>query len=326
MVASKQESQCQMILHFWKQGIRTAAEIHSLTKFPLKTIYRNLKKIEETGDVKHKGGSGRIKKITADASRAIGQYIRRNPTLSSVSIAEKLDDIGVNVSRSTVSRHLADLGYRNALPLSTPMLTSAHKQKRVEWAQKHKDDNWKNTLFSDETSFQLFRNTIKHWYKNARPIRPMPKDRSKIFAWGGFCVKGKTSLFCFRRIMDGKYYTEILEKHIPEIRSMLRDEWRLQQDNDPKHTSRVAQEFLNSNVPEVMDWPSNSPDLNPIENLWAIVKRNVEKRRPKNLSELESFLGEEWDNIPNSLLISLVDSMSRRCNEVIEKNGERISY
>ena len=322
MVASKQESQRQMILHFWKQGIRTAAEIHSLTKFPLKTIYRNLKKIEETGDVKHKGGSGCIKKITVDASRAIGQYIRRNPTLFSVSIAEKLDDIGVNVSRSTVSRHLADLGYRNALPLSTPMLTSAHKQKRVEWAQKHKDDNWKNTLFSDETSFQLFRNTIKHWYKNARPIRPMPKDRSKIFAWSGFCVKGKTSLFCFRRIMDGKYYTEILEKHIPEIRSMLRDEWRLQQDNDPKHTSRVAREFLNSNVPEVMDWPSNSPDLNPIENLWAIVKRNVEKCRPKNLSELESFLGEEWDNIPNSLLISLVDSMSRRCNEVIEKNGE----
>ncbi len=225
MVASKQESQRQMILHFWKQGIRTAAEIHSLTKFPLKTIYRNLKKIEETGDVKHKGGSGRIKKITADASRAIGQYIRRNPTLSSVFIAKKLHDIGVNVTRSTVSRHLADLGYRNALPLSTPMLTSAHKQKRVEWAQKHKDDNWKNTLFSDETSFQLFRNTIKHWYKNARPIRPMPKDRSKIFAWGGFCVKGKTSLFCFRRIMDGKYYTEILEKHIPEIRSMLRDEW-----------------------------------------------------------------------------------------------------
>ena len=75
-----------------------------------------------------------------------------------------------------------------------------------------------------------------------------------------------------------------------------------------------------------MDWPSNSPDLNPIEDLWAIVKRNVEKRRPKNLSELESFLGEEWDNIPNSLLISLVDSMSQRCNEVIEKNGERISY
>ncbi len=206
------------------------------------------------------------------------------------------------------------------------MLTLAHKQKRVEWAQKHKDDNWKKTLFSDETAFQLYRNTIKHWYKNTRLVRPMPKDRSKIFAWGGFCIKGTTSLFCFRRIMDGKFYVEILEKQLPEVRSMLRGRWRLQQDNDPKHTSRIAKEFLDNNVPEVMDWPSNSPDLNPIENLWAIVKRNVELRRPKNLSELEHFLGEEWGNIPNSLLINLVNSMSQHCKEVIEKNGERISY
>ena len=154
----------------------------------------------------------------------------------------------------------------------------------------------------------------------------MPKDRSKIFAWGGFCVKGKTSLFCFRRIMDGKFYTEILEKHIPEVRSMFRGNWRLQQDNDPKHTSRVAREFLDNNVPEVMDWPSNSPDLNPIENLWAIVKRNVELRQPKNLTELDRFLGEEWKNIPNSMLINLVNSMPQRCREIIEKNGERISY
>ena len=121
-----------MILHFWQQGIRTAAQIHSLTKFPLKTIYRNLKKIEETGDIKHKGGNGCIKKITTNASRAIGQYVRKNPTLSAGTIAKKLEDTDVNVSRSTVSRHLADLRYRNALPLSTPMLTSVHKQKRVE--------------------------------------------------------------------------------------------------------------------------------------------------------------------------------------------------
>lgn len=326
MTSSKQETQQQTILHFWREGVRTAAEIHSLTKIPLRTIYRNLKKIQDTGNVKRKIGSGRIKKITPNAARAVGQFIRRQPTISAGSVAAKLEDIGVNVSRSTVSRHLADLGYRNALPLATPMLTPVHKQKRVEWAQKHKDDNWKRTLFSDETAFQLFRNTIKHWYKNARPIRPMPKDRSKIFAWGGFCIKGTTSLFCFRRIMDGKFYTEILENHIPEVRSMFGNRWRLQQDNDPKHTSRIAKEFLDNNVPEVMDWPSNSPDLNPIENLWAIVKRNVELRRPKNLSELELFLGEEWEKIPNNLLINLVNSMPQRCREVIEKNGERISY
>jgi len=225
MTSSKQETQRQAILHFWRQGIRNAIEIQSLIKIPISTIRRNLKKIQDTGDIKHKGGNGCIKKITTNASRAIGQYIRRQPSISAGTVADKLKDIGVDVSRSTVSRHLVNLGYRNALPLCTPMLTPAHKQKRVEWAQKHKDDDWKKTLFSDETSFQLFRNTIRHWYKNARPIRPIPKDRNKIFAWGGFCIKGTTSLFCFRRIMDGKFYTEILERHLPEVCNLFRGNW-----------------------------------------------------------------------------------------------------
>lgn len=101
-------------------------------------------------------------------------------------------------------------------------------------------------------------------------------------------MQGKTSLFCFRQIMTGPYYVEILQQHLSEIQQMLGHVWRFQQDNDPKHTSRVASAFLRENMPEVIDWPSNSPDLNPIENLWSIVKRNVEKRQPKNLDDLRS--------------------------------------
>ena len=58
--------------------------------------------------------------------------------------------------------------------------------------------------------------------------------------------------------MDAKFYTEILETHLPEVRNMLRGNWRLQQDNDPKHTSRIVKEFLDKNVPEVMNWLSNT--------------------------------------------------------------------
>jgi len=87
---------------------------------------------------------------------------------------------------------------------------------------------------------------------------------------------------------------------------MLGHVWRFQQDNDPKHTSRVASEFLRENMPEVIDWPSNSPDLNPIENLWSIVKHNVEKRIPSNISELNQYLVEEWEKTPNSMLSSLI--------------------
>jgi hypothetical protein len=77
-------------------------------------------------------------------------------------------------------------------------------------------------------------------------------------------------------------------------------------DTDPKHTRNVAKQFLDKEVPETIDWPSNSPDINPTENLWSIIKRNVEKRRSSNIDELEEFLNQEWENIDLSTLINLV--------------------
>ena len=88
----------------------------------------------------------------------------------------------------------------------------------------------------------------------------------------------------------------------------------------------LLKEFIRNDVPEVMDWPSNSPNLNPIENLWAIVKGNVERRMPKNLAELKRFMDEEWRAIPDTVLTNLVGSMKRRCELIIENNGERISF
>ena len=126
--------------------------------------------------------------------------------------------------------------------------------------------------------------------------------------------------------MNAEFYVTILEEQLPEVREMLGNNWRFQQDNDPKHTSRLAKNFLQENVPVVMDWPSNSPDLNPIENLWALVKRNVEKRKPKNLDDLGEFMVEEWEKIPDEIINNLVRSMKRRCEEIIRTKGERINF
>ena len=143
-------------------------------------------------------------------------------------------------------------------------------------------------------------------------MRRIPKDRRKIFAWGGFSIKGKTSVFCFRNIMDAPFYVSILQKHIGN--------------NGGSSKITTLNILLKNNVPQVMDWPSNSPDLNPIENLWSIVKRNVEKRMPRNLEDLERMMVEEWNNIPDETIINLVKSMKNRCQLVIKNNGERIDY
>lgn len=326
MKTNNNTAQAQTIQHLWNSGIKKAAEIHRRTNIPRSTIYFNLKKLRNTGSTVHKKRSGRPKKITSENAKALGQYIRRNPAISSRKLASKLSLKGVGVSYSTVLRHLANLGYDKKRPIATPMLTRSHKEKRIEWAQNHINDDWNRTVFSDETSFWLFSNTVEYWYRGQRPVRRIPKDRTRINAWGGFCSRGKTSLHCFRENMTGQFYVEIIREHIPEIKRMLRSNWRLQQDNDPKHTSRVAKEFLQENVPMVMDWPSNSPDLNPIENLWAIVKRNVQMRQPQNIGDLERFMKEEWSNIPQDIIKNLVRSMKERCKLIIENNGERIPY
>jgi transposase len=320
MTKSKKEIQRETILYFWQQGVRKAPKIHSLTNIPLRTIYNNIKKIKKTGGVQYRNNNGRPSKITTSDSRKIGQFIRRDPTISAGMIAKKLSETGTKVSRVTVTRYLQKKGYKNSLPLATPLLTTIQKENRIVWARSHINDDWKRTFFTDETAFQLFRNTVKHWYKGSRPIRPIPKDRKKIFVWGGFCIKKKTSLTCFRNIMDGKFYVEIIKNHIPEMNGLFGTRWRFQQDNDPKHTCHIARDFLKENVPVILDWPSNSPDINPIENLWGIVKRHVEIRKPKNLEELECYLKEEWEKISDDVLISLVASMKRRCELIIEMN------
>ncbi|GBB88657.1 hypothetical protein RclHR1_15210004 [Rhizophagus clarus] len=89
-------------------------------------------------------------------------------------------------------------------------------------------------------------------------------------------MHGVDFVFGEKLVFIGMTGVEIIRDHLSEIRRMLRNNWLLQQDNDPKHTSRVAKEFLQENVPTVMDWLS-------IKNLWAVLKRNVEMRQPKIL-------------------------------------------
>ena len=110
-------------------------------------------------------------------------------------------------------------------------------------------DNWCKTIFTDETAFDLFRNKVCRWHKSGKNlIRRLPKSRQKVMAWGGISRKGKTPLFCFTNIMDGPFYVHILQSQLlPAAQSMYQSNWRLQQDNDPKHTSRVAKDFVVEN-------------------------------------------------------------------------------
>lgn len=107
--------------------------------------------------------------------------------------------------------------------------------------------------------------------------------------------------------------------------------WYFQQDNDPKHRSKKNVAYLTRKADEMgfnlFEWPSQSPDLNPIENVWVELKSRLRKRpRAKSSNELLESAKEEWRTIPIEMIHKLIESMPKRCREVLKNHGGPTSY
>ena len=87
-------------------------ELIRLTKLPISTVRYNVEKLKKTGTLEHKGGNGRPKKITANIAKTVGQYVRRDTSVSLRSLAIKLDNNSIDVAYRTIGRHLKSLGYK----------------------------------------------------------------------------------------------------------------------------------------------------------------------------------------------------------------------
>ncbi len=102
--------------------------------------------------------------------------------------------------------------------------------------------------------------------------------------------------------------------------------WLFQHDNDPKHTTKTTKEWLKKKHIKVLKWPSQSPDLHPIENLWRELQVRVAKRQPRNLNDLERICKEEWDKISPEMCANLVTNYKKRLTSGIANKGFTTKY
>jgi len=143
-------------------------------------------------------------------------------------------------------------------------------------------------------------------------------------AWG--VIKGDGSRILVRCIMrlNSTAYQDVLDAGLFQI---YHSDSVFVQDNAPCHKSKSTMKYLEKkNICLLSDWPPQSPDINIIENLWSILKSKVDKRSPKSTSELLKAIEEELYSIPDSVIINLYDSISRRLQSVLNSNGADTKY
>ncbi|RPA78956.1 hypothetical protein BJ508DRAFT_200594, partial [Ascobolus immersus RN42] len=254
-----------------------------------------------------------------------------------------------DVSDSAIRRALTKRGFRRRVALKKCPISEQNRRKRLEWAQMHvhwTEEQWGRVLWTDETWVTPGRHR-KTWVTR-RPgeeldptclVDRIQRMRGWMF-WGCF-YGGKLGQGIFWEKDWGKITSASYTSHVtPVIEGMMRLVWEehgevpiFQQDNAPSHTADATladlaqrgRDFLGEMGIVPMDWPPFSPDLNPIETLWNIMKDKIGRVLPENQNvsydRLRQVVKEAWESITEEDLWGLIRTMRQRCLDVIAANG-----
>ena len=242
-------------------------------------------------------------------------------------------------SYKAFERFLKQSNFKIVKLLKKPLISVINMQKRIEFAENYLEkapEFWEKVIWSDETmvrslpkSIEIFVKTNQSdWREKMAQNHQIQNGGFGVMFWGCFSGLGLGPIVAIQESLNSEGYLELLKEYLlPEIRA-TEEQVVFMQDNAPCHKSKAVTEFLRRENVQTLDWPPQSPDLNPIENLWSIIKRRIKKQfsTPKTRDELIEQVFSVWENIDSELAGNLNNSMIKRLKEVLEKKGRSINY
>lgn len=328
-----------VIVRAYCQG-KSYRDIADLMDRPLSTIKSIISRYGKNGFVTNKKRTGCPKKLTEREERQIVKEMELNPRMSVPKLNGGFrNQSGTVVSDETVRRTLRTSGLNGRVAANKPFISPKNRLDRLEYARLHVDKDqayWNTILFTDESKFNVFQSDgkVNVWRRKGERLNPknikgtVKHGGGSVLVWGCMSATGVGSLVFIEGIMDHKVYIDILKTHLESSVTKLgiRDTYIFSQDNDPKHTAFNTRLWLLYNTRKQVKTPAQSPDLNPIEHLWAHLERKIRGRRINNKNELKTALQEEWSLITPEITGALVGSMKRRMEAVITSNGGPTKY
>jgi len=292
--------------------------------------------------------AGRPRKITTETVEHIRLNLKRGLLKSASAGLTQANEINpVPISDRTLRRRLRESGLIAKRKVKRPALKRQHIHGRMQFVKKYKEwteDDWANVVWSDESKInKICSDGMQYVWDDlpgaitSRTVQGTVKfGGGSVIVWSCMSWNGPGYIAKIDETLDSNLYIQILREDLHmsvEEWGMAKEEFIFQHDNDPKHTAKVTKVYLESiGVTEVegrlLYWPAQSPDLNPIENMWSYLKKQLGKypTPPKSCKELWERISVEWYKIPVEYCRQLIRSMPRRLKAVYKAKGKHTKY
>ena len=243
-----------------KLGHKSVAKV---VKCSTSTVQYWLSRWKQSKDLNDSAWTGRPCATTPKQDQQILSLAEQQTFVTSRDITNQLNRKQVKINERTVQRRLNEGGGRYNRPLLKPLLTENHRINRLKWAHDYKAMDWNQVIFTDETTVHL--NCVKGMVWNLpgkKKVVRTVKHPVKVNVWGCFSSKGFGRVVCFKENLNAELMCDIYKRGLlPTVRKQFgRDSvlWKLQEDNDPKHRSKLAVNWKRNNGVHEIYWPSMS--------------------------------------------------------------------
>ena len=325
-------------LELQKAGLGSR-KIAAQLSFSQRSINRFFKRQKEDGDRKKEERRGRRRLSTAQQDAVLEKLCLADRKKSASQLnKEWKKKTKVKVCRKTVNNRLLAAKLPARTPRKKPLKSEKIRERRLQFALDHLNwtvDDWKKVAFSDETWCQERENGRLQWVRrrvgeahNPECVVNTTKHPLKVMMFGCITPTTKTKLCFIDGNVDAKKYVEVLTE--VKIVQFLKDGRRLfsfMEDGAPAHRAMFTKAWQAAKgITLFQGWPGNSPDLNPIENLWSQVKHLQREERATSKEGIKKIAKKVWRQVTPEYLESLYQSMPRRMQAVVDVHGGHTKY